>query len=65
VHGPVGEPEVSGEVAGEIEDSGADDKRSAHSRWWSKLWCGSVMDVRALAAARAPAVKKVAPVSRA
>src|SRR5439155_24097140 len=35
-HGPVGEPEVSGEVAGEIEDSAADDERLAHSRWWCR-----------------------------
>jgi hypothetical protein len=41
----------------------ADDNRSAHRRWWSKLWCGSVREVRALAASSAFTVRKFAPVS--
>ena len=48
-----------------LNASAGDQRRSAHSRWWSKLWCGSATDVRARAASSAPEVRKFAPVSRA
>ena len=46
-----------------LNASAGDHSRSAHSRWWSKLWCGSMTDVRALTASSAPGVTKFAPVS--
>ena len=48
-----------------LNASAAGESRSAQSRWWSKLWCGSTNDVRARAALSAPSVTKLAPVSRA
>ena len=38
-----------------LNASAADDSRSAHSRWWSKLWCASTNAVRARAASGRPA----------
>ena len=42
----------------------SDDRRSAHSRWWSMLCSRSTRAIRRLAASRAASVRRLAPVLR-